>query len=288
MDVPSVILRRAGPDVTTIVIFDVIIATSFFILLVSVLVAWFANIQRVKTWYLLQLCAAGYCLSFFLLVGHQVGPEPPLQFCAMSAALIYAAPPALATAGFFFVIELHLRLSSALFSRTMSNKFIYWVAWGIPLTHGIVFWTSLLVGLSDVSRIQRDPTGIYCHIVDNKIPTLITGSLVIMFLAALLVLEAITIVHLVRQHAMVKQLRLRGSDFPLPLFVRVVGYTFVAGFGMVMVDVVMNATNATIIIMMSIVPLSVALVFGTQMELIQVLFCQGGRSHRPLSDSTVV
>ncbi|KAF7300592.1 hypothetical protein HMN09_00944200 [Mycena chlorophos] len=288
MDGPSQLFRRAGPDdLTTIVVFDTIIAISFFILIVNVLVAWFGGMQRIKTWYLLQLAAAGYALSFAMLLGHQTGPEPPLQFCAMSAALIYAAPVGASSATLFFVIELHLRLSSALFSRTMSNKFIYWVAWGIPLSHGVVFWTALLVGLSDVSKIQRDPTGIYCHVADAKLPTLMTGTLVIIFLAAMLLMEVITIVHLVRQQAMVRQLRIRGSDFPLSLFIRMVVFTFFAGFAIVLVDVVMNATNATIIIMLSFIPLSIALVFGTQAELLQVFFCHGNRDKR-LSDSTMV
>jgi len=137
---PSVpLLRRAGPSMEVILAFDIVMGVTFFFLIFSTLVAWFTGVQRIKMWYLLQLTSAGYCLSFLFLLGHQTGPEPPLHFCAYSAALIYAAPPAAASAALFFVIELHLRLSSALISKTMSDKFIYWVAWGIPFSHGLVF-----------------------------------------------------------------------------------------------------------------------------------------------------
>ncbi|KAF7308012.1 hypothetical protein MKEN_01162900 [Mycena kentingensis (nom. inval.)] len=181
MDFAFPLLRRAGPAAArpvvtpvavpamrTIIAFDMLMAGTFLVLIMSVLVAWFSKVQRVKTWYLLLLTSAGYCLSFLIRIGHQTGPPPPLHFCLYSASLIYAAPPGAAAAALFFVIELHLRLSSALFSKRMSDKFIYWVAWGIPISHGVVFWTSLTIGLSDVTRVRRDPSGAYCHIVDTK------------------------------------------------------------------------------------------------------------------------
>jgi len=276
----SPLLRRAGPAVALepIVAFDVLMVVTFVILMLSVLVAWFSKVERMKTWYLLQLTSAGYCLSFLFLLGHQTGPPPPLHFCAYSAALIYAAPPAVAAAALFFVIELHLRLSSALFSRRMSDKFIYWVAWGIPLSHGLAFWASLTIGMSDVSKVQRDPSGAYCHIVDTKIPTLLTGTLVIVFLASMLVMEVFTVVHLVQQRAAVRNMRVKGSDFPLHLFIRTVVYTFTGGFGIIMVDILMNASsNPTTVVLLSFLPLSVALVFGTQKELLQIICCCGRR-----------
>ncbi|KAJ6505513.1 hypothetical protein C8R45DRAFT_972929, partial [Mycena sanguinolenta] len=269
-----------GPALEPILIFDTLTGIAFVILLVSVLVAWFSGVQRVKTWYLLQLSSAGYCLSFLLLVGQQTGPEPPLQFCALSAALIYAAPPAVASAALFFVIELHLRLSSALFSRSMSDTFIYWVAWGIPISHGLVFWVSLIIGLSDISKIQREPSGVYCHIVDNKVPTLLTGTLVILFLGSMLIMEVVTIVHLFQQRAALRTtVRVRGSDFPLPLFFRTVLYTISGGFGIIMLDILLNVSSTVTVNLLAIIPLSVALVFGTQKELIRaVSLCQFGRN----------
>ncbi|KAJ7048829.1 hypothetical protein C8F01DRAFT_799824 [Mycena amicta] len=294
MDPPTHFLRRAGPALEPIIIFDTLIVVAFVILLVSVLVAWFTGVQRVKTWYLLQLSGIGYCFSFFLLVGWQTGPEPPLQFCAISAALIYAAPPMLAAAALFFVIELHLRLSSALFSRSMSDTFIYWVAWGIPICHGVGFWVSLFIGLSDVSKIKRDPSGVYCHILDSKVPTLLTGTMVIALLASMLLMEVFTIIHLVQQRATVRAMRVRGSDFPLPLFIRTFLYTVLGGFSMVMVDILMNVTStpATIVILLAIIPLSLALVFGTQKELLCAVFLCTLRRNKagdvPLSDSDSV
>ncbi|KAJ7887827.1 hypothetical protein B0H14DRAFT_1221049 [Mycena olivaceomarginata] len=181
----------------------------------------------------------------------------------------------------------------------MSDTFIYWVAWGIPISHGVVFWVSLIIGLSDISKIQRDPSGIYCHIVDNKVPcvlyrprtyvwlnsdvsgrTLLTGTLVILFLGSMLIMEVFTIVHLVQQRATVRAtMRVRGSDFPLPLFIRTVLYTISGGFGIIMVDILLNVSSAMTVNLLAIIPLSVALVFGTQKELLRAFFlCQFGRN----------
>ncbi|KAF7315719.1 hypothetical protein MIND_00087600 [Mycena indigotica] len=156
----------------------------------------------------------------------------------------------------FFVIELHLRLSSALFSTRMSDTFIYWVAWGIPIVHGIVFWVSLTIGLSDISQLKRDPSGVYCHIMGSKIPTLLTGTLVILFLSSMLIMEVFTIIHLVRQRAAIEALKVKGSDFPFHLFLRTVLYTVSGGFGIIMVDVVMNvSTSVTVVLLaLSILP----------------------------------
>jgi len=271
---PSVpLLRRAGPSMEVILAFDIVMGVTFFFLIFSTLVAWFTGVQRIKMWYLLQLTSAGYCLSFLFLLGHQTGPEPPLHFCAYSAALIYAAPPAAASAALFFVIELHLRLSSALISKTMSDKFIYWVAWGIPFSHGLVFWVSLTVGIADPSKIQRDPSGVYCHIVDNKLPTLLAGTFVLVFLAAMLIMEVLTVVHLVQRRAAVRAIRVRGSDFPLSLFIRTVLYTISGGFGIIMVDVLMNVSNTITVLLLALIPLSVAIVFGTQAMIFRATFC---------------
>ncbi|KAJ7268717.1 hypothetical protein B0H12DRAFT_1096266 [Mycena haematopus] len=317
----------AGPALEPILIFDILTVVAFVILLLSVLVAWFSGVQRVKTWYLLQLTSAGYCLSFLLLVGRQTGPEPPLQFCALSASLIYAAPPAVASAALFFVIELHLRLSSAIFSRSMSDTFIYWVAWGIPISHGVVFWVSLIVRTSEPRHLHlllAEQNRLACPMSPeyNAIQAayiviswttkcrafytalgsmnfnvtgrgLLTGSLVILFLGAMLLMEAFTIVHLVQQRAAVRNaVRVRKSDFPLPLFIRTVLFSISGGFGIIMADILLNVSSAVTVILLAIIPLSVALVFGTQKELLRAVFlCRFSRNKEgavPLSATSSV
>ncbi|KAJ7048827.1 hypothetical protein C8F01DRAFT_799809 [Mycena amicta] len=292
MDFPSHFLRRAGPTPEELIIlFNILVAVALGILMLSVLVARFSGLGRMKTWYYLQLSSAWYCLSFLLLVGRQTGPEPPLHFCALSAALIYAAPPMVAATAFFFAIELHLRLSSALSSRPVSDIFMYSVTRAIPVSHGVPFWVSLITGLSDASKIKRDPSGVYCHIVDNKLPTLLTGTLVFVFVVSMLIMEAFTIVHLFQKRVLVqaKRVSLKASDFPFRLFVRTVLYTIVAGFA-VLVTILMNTNGiAATVSLLAVVPLSVALVFGTQKELLRAVFrCQFRRRASPLSDSSSV
>jgi len=271
----STLLPAAGPALEPIVAGNVLLGLAFALLIAIVGLAWLSGAQRMTTWYLLLLSSSAYCLSFMVLVGHQRGPEPPLPYCALSAVFIYAAPPIVAGGVLLFVIELHLRLISILASKTMGDKFTRWAPWCIVITHAVPFWVSLIIGLSDVSKIKRDPSGVYCHIEGSLVPTALTGSLVVLYMVLMFVVEGVTLVHLLRRRSSVRAVKLRGSDFPLHLFGRTLFFTVSGGFAVIIV-LVMNfvkdvSSELTVGLVVSM-PLAAVLVFGTQRELLRTIF----------------
>ncbi|KAF9060593.1 hypothetical protein BDP27DRAFT_1429912 [Rhodocollybia butyracea] len=90
-------------------------------------------------------------------------------------------------------------------------------------------------------------------------------------------IEVYTIVYLWRRRAIFREARRHGVGpvFPFKIFIRVGIYTFAGGFGIMLVDVLLN-TNSTAsssnvtLDLLAVVPLSVAIVFGTQEDIVQM------------------
>jgi len=262
------------------------------VLLVAMLLpAMFSqSVHRMKTWFNLIVACIIYCVSFLLLLGRQSGPEPPLPLCVFQAGLIYAAPATVAAAGLAFAIELYLRLSATLSNVKFHERRVTILLFLSPSVHLIVFWVAIFTALSlqrgpgSPPIAQRSSPGIYCNIQSN-IPTTVTGATVIFLLGLMIIVEAYTVVYLIRKRSGFWGIKVPGGAFPLRLFIRTVAYTFVGGLGIILVDVFMNShlskTSATYAVMdlMAIIPLSVALVFGSQMDLIGVYMCWRKKDH---------
>ncbi|KAF5392114.1 hypothetical protein D9757_003206 [Collybiopsis confluens] len=196
-----------------ILIFDTLQFIALVALLIPFTTAVLSNyVGRMKTWYNLLCVCIVYCISFLLLVGHQsTKEEPPLGLCLFQAGAIYAAPPAFSgdnnpsIGGLEWepldlcsiLRRLYWRLSSALLARRTRERSVTrllvltpfsQLLVLTPIVHVIIFWEAIFYGLSDVSTIRRDPSGIYCH-VQSKIPTLITGASVIGFVVLSLLVQ---------------------------------------------------------------------------------------------------
>jgi len=273
---------RAETGTPQFVVFDVLQLLALVLLVAMLLPALLSrSVNRMKTWFNLIVACVIYCISFLLLLGRQSGPEPPFQLCVFQAGLIYAAPATVAAAGFAFVIELYFRLSSTLAVTEVKERRITILLFMSPLAHLIVFWVSIFTGLSqpfgeDGSPIvQRSPSGLYCNI-NSSTPTTVTGVTVILFLALMIVTEVYTVVYLVRKRSGIRGVRFSSGTFPLSLFIRTASYTLVGGLGIILVDILMNSAASSsgskfaVLDLMAIIPLSVALVFGSQMDIIGV------------------
>ncbi|KAJ7429015.1 hypothetical protein FB451DRAFT_1334088 [Mycena latifolia] len=272
--------RVAETGAPPYVVFDVLQLLALVLLAAMLLPALLSqSVQRMKTWFNLIVACIIYCISFVLLLGRQSGPEPPFQLCVFQAGLIYAAPATVAAAGFAFVIELYLRLSSTLSMTEVKERRITILLFMSPLAHLIVFWVAIFpIGNNGAPMVQRDPSGQYCHI-NSGTPTTVTGVTVILFIALMIITEVYTVVYLVRKRSGFRGVRLPSGTFPLPLFIRTASYTLAGGLGIILVDILMNSSVATssskyvVTDLMAIIPLSVALVFGSQMDIIGVYMC---------------
>lgn len=291
---------RAETGSPPFVIFDVLQILALVLLFAMLLPALLArSVQRMKTWFNLIVACIIYCISFLLLMGRQSGPEPPFALCVFQAGLIYAAPATVAAAGLAFVVELYLRLSSTLAVTEVKGRRITLLLFLSPFAHLIVFWVSIFTGLSQpvgdngFPIVQRSSSGLYCNI-NSSVPTTITGVTVILFLALMIIMEVYTVVYLVRRRSGFRGIRLPSGTFPLPLFIRTASYTLAGGLGIILVDVLMNSAAASssspfvVLDLMAIIPLSVALVFGSQMDIIGVyLFWRKKKYQNPEQNGKV-
>ncbi|KAJ6581574.1 hypothetical protein B0H19DRAFT_1115891 [Mycena capillaripes] len=118
-----------------------------------------------------------YCFSFLLLVGRQIGPEPPFGLCIFQAALIHAVPSLATIAGVCFVIDLYCTLRLSL----LRTDWIPTKRTPMLLTLPIVsffalFFLSLVIGLQDHTTVNREPNNMFCHI-NTGLPTLVSAIL---------------------------------------------------------------------------------------------------------------
>ncbi|KAJ6576547.1 hypothetical protein DFH09DRAFT_363315 [Mycena vulgaris] len=73
-------------------------------LVVVALTAWMSpRVHRISAWYSFMASWMFFCLLYFIMVGQQVGAEPPFGVCITQAALIYPAP---AVTGFPVILVL--------------------------------------------------------------------------------------------------------------------------------------------------------------------------------------
>ncbi|KAJ3732184.1 hypothetical protein DFJ43DRAFT_1182676 [Lentinula guzmanii] len=252
------------------VVFDILQFTALALISATYLSALFSQkLQRMKTWFALMISCLLYCISFVLLVGHQTGPSPSLDLCLFQAGLIYAAPPSVAAAGLAFVVELYLRLTTTLTQRRLDNRIITGLLFMPPVVHQIIFWIAIL-GFPKPDIVHRNQQQMFCDIGDD-IPTTVTGITVIVLIAMMILLELYTIYYLWSVRSVFRDLRKRcecGPIFPFALFVRVGIFTF-AG------DILLNKRSALsggagTIDLMAVIPLTIALVFGTQEDIVQI------------------
>jgi len=268
------LFTRAETGAPPFVVFDVLQLLALVLLVAMLLPAWLSkSVHRMRTWFNLIVTCIVFCISFLLLLGHQSGPEPPFQLCIFQAGLIYAAPPTIAAAGLVFVLELYLRLSSTLSASLVNERYVTLLLFISPSAHCLVFWVAIFTGLSQGgSRIvNRSSGGLYCHI-DSSTPTLTTGVTVIIFVVMMIIAEVYTAVYLFRKRSAFKGIRPSSGTLPLSLFIRTACYTLAGGLAIILV-MILNTPNSMFIFMsdfLAIIPLFVALVFGSQWDIVGV------------------
>ncbi|KAJ4480062.1 hypothetical protein J3R30DRAFT_2573018 [Lentinula aciculospora] len=268
--------EKNGSD--AFVVFNILQFTALALLSGTYLSAMFSEkLERMKTWFALMVSCLLYCISFLLLVGHQTGAIPSLSLCLFQAGLIYAAPPSVAAAGLAFVIELYLRLSTKLTNKTLDRRLITALLFLPAIVHQLIFWIAMFTGLSKQDTVQRDSQQMFCHI-ENDLPSIVTGVSVVVLVVMMILLELYTVYYLWRARSIFRDLRRRcqcGPIFPFALFVRVGIYTLLGGFAIIMVDILLNKNSAAshgtgTLDLLAVIPLSIAIVFGTQEDIVEV------------------
>ncbi|KAJ6591489.1 hypothetical protein DFH09DRAFT_1137161 [Mycena vulgaris] len=240
---------------------------------------FFGRISRTTTWYSFMLSWMWYCVTNLILAGHQSQTEPPFSMCLVQAGLIYAAPVFVSATGLAFIIELYLRVHFGLYGLTICRVLVATLV-AFPLFLNLtVFLEVIIYGTHNKTSVRRNSTHLYCHI-ETGIQNTFASILVILLLVPTIAIEALTASILYRK---VKNMPVKPkSPFSLTLFIRAVFFTFIASVGITIGAVGLGkydpnwqkfqtAAQAS-------VPLCAALVFLTQMDIVQSWSSHGSRS----------
>ncbi|KAF7308838.1 hypothetical protein MKEN_01083700 [Mycena kentingensis (nom. inval.)] len=233
-------------------------------------------IKRSELWYRHMISWVVYSATFLLLLGRQLGPPPPIGLCMVQASLIYAAPTLPTLSALCFVIDLYISLSSVVHRkrqiRPSMTKFLHRMPWTVYLA---VFFEAMLT-IRDPSLVARGVDHLYCHITSN-IPTIASAAIVCLTGVIIIPLEIWITITVCKNWAKFRKMSTAAQNplLSLSMFIRVGLYTFVSflGVGLSSVSFAGSKLQPGDVLywrlVLPIVPVLAALIFGTQKDMIQ-------------------
>ncbi|KAJ7707646.1 hypothetical protein B0H17DRAFT_525254 [Mycena rosella] len=258
---------------TPIYIFNFLAAGGFGLLLATLIPAMLSrSIHRSKTWFSMIISWIIYALSYLLIVGHQLGPEPPRAgVCVLQMVFIYASPPLTAISGLAFILDTHFRITKALFTRGVDHKYtriLLLVPW---VSFAVVAGEALIV-VQDFADIQRNSTHMYCHSSAN-VQYLTTALICVISLGTALCMIAWTAVILYRNWALFRQLSANSErELRLSSLIRIMIFTMMASIGLGLGAFATTpdvASSAIWSALLPILPFLCGIAFGTQKDIIR-------------------
>jgi hypothetical protein len=243
----------------------------FLITLVTVLCS--RSTPRHSTWFSFAISWIISAISYSLLFwgGNLTGPEPPYTLCLIQGILVYSAPPLTAATTLALVVQIWFLVHSVV--TTTSSKagrmppMLLTALLVIPyLLYITILIGTLVVGWYNPHTVRRVGSGMYCNF-SNRIPGRLSTLLVALIMVPAVVLEILICRALRQQWTLFK----RTPD-ALSMVLRVVAFTFVGilAIALSMVFFFMIHHGADLNIVISIVPVSAVLIFGTQADLLRV------------------
>ncbi|KAJ6576533.1 hypothetical protein DFH09DRAFT_1149604 [Mycena vulgaris] len=211
-------------------VFNFLVASGFIMLLATVVPAVLSpRIHRSKTWFSMMISWMVYAASYMLILGHQLGPQPPRGICGLQMLFIYASRRT-AISGLAFIIDVHLRIKRALFTNRADHEYtrpLLIVPWALF----VAVAAEALVVVHDFAEIQRNPNHMYCHSVGG-IQWRISAIICVIGLSSALCMEIWTSVILYRNWVLFHRLSTSMNDLRLSPLIRVLVFTLMASTGL--------------------------------------------------------
>ncbi|KAF5383233.1 hypothetical protein D9615_004917 [Tricholomella constricta] len=199
------------------------------------------------------------------------GPQPPYTLCLIQGIMIYAAPLLTAGTTLALTVQIWFLVRPVVTSASSKTGRIPPVLLTVLLIFPYILYVAFLVGTlvvgwRDPRTVRRVGSGMYCSFA-NKIPGRLTTGLVLLIMVPCVVLEIL----------ICKALRLQWAFFKrqpdaLSMALRVVAFTFVGilSIALSVVFFFMIRHGSELNIVISILPVSAVLIFGTQPDLLRV------------------
>jgi len=190
--------------------------------------------------------------------------------CALQMALIYASPPLTAISGLAFIIDVHLRLTNALFTSKVDHKYTRSLII-IPWALFAAIASEALIAVRDFAEVQRDPNHMYCHSL-TQVQTRISGIICVVGLGAALLLIIWTSVILYRNWVLFRHLSTTTSELRLSSLIRILVFTLQTSIGLGLGASAPETVTAKLAFWSALLPLLPVLcgiAFGTQRDMIR-------------------
>ncbi|KAJ7170506.1 hypothetical protein C8R43DRAFT_981990 [Mycena crocata] len=233
------------------------------------------NVRRSPLWFAFIASWMLYCFSFLILVGRQLGPEPPFELCIFQASLIHATPAYATLTGVCFIIDVFftLRLSvSPMTSHWIPKRRTSFLLALPGITFLSLFILSLVIGLQDHSSVNREPNNMFCHI-NTGLPTLVSAILSGWSIFIAIGSEIAAAIMLHRNWANVPLSKAQSSDshIALGMLIRIALFSLLTLLGLSLSVVMLFHLHESDIkwnILLPILPTLAAILFGAQPDII--------------------
>ncbi|KAF7424535.1 hypothetical protein PC9H_009842 [Pleurotus ostreatus] len=271
-------IQGAGSPASSplIAAFNGVQLTGLVLLLAVVLTAWLApTVKRSPAWYNVIISWIFSSSSFLLLMGRQAGPSPPFGLCLVQSMFIYAAPAMNACVCLCFALELFFSVFGATTQTRTSFKWKFLIVSLPYVTTFLVCLEVLTIGLINRNLVERNAIGMYCHLSISA-PSIVTGVIVIFVMISVLPVVAVVIFMFIRNWSNFRTLCAEeNGGVPRRMMIRF-GIFCILPLPIVTISLVSwqfsdrSPSAAPLAIVIATLPIMIALIFGTQWDILHV------------------
>ncbi|KAJ7850756.1 hypothetical protein B0H13DRAFT_2086641 [Mycena leptocephala] len=244
-------------------------AAVFFTVLLS------PSVKRVSTWYSYILAWMVFCITPFLVIGHQTHFDPPPSFapCVVDSALMYASPDRSP--------QLYLNVSTRLNRGEVRPESVY-VLLVIPPMLCLIMFIWIFIerllsyrGIVIPDQVELEPGGFYCHL-SGQLPAIVGGVLVGFATTAALVVEVLIVTLLCRNWRAFRALQRcgdHGGSLSIIIRVSVFAILPIIGLALSFTAYVPNLVEKIFVpynLLLASLPLAAAVIFGSQADILNV------------------
>ncbi|KAJ7066545.1 hypothetical protein C8F01DRAFT_1248546 [Mycena amicta] len=256
-------------------LFNSLYTTGLALLTIVILPPIFArNVRRSALWFAFLASWMLYCISFLILVGNQLGPDPAFGLCLFQAAMIHAAPAFATLSGVCFIVDIFftLRLTVAGDSIWIPKRRTPFLL-SIPIVAFLsLFILSLVIGLQDHTTITREPNNQFCH-VNTGLPTIVSAILSGWSIFIALGLEVAAAIMLRRSWHRTPFHKTPSSDpqVSLGMLIRIALFSLLTLLGLGLSATILFHIRESDIkynILLPILPTLAAILFGSQKDIV--------------------
>jgi len=261
-----------------IMAFNILSALGFIMLAVVFFTALLSsNVKRVSTWYLYMLAWMAFCISPFLVIGHQTPLHPPSFVpCVLDSALMYASRPFAALGTLSLILQLYLNVSIRLKRGEIRSGSIFALLVIPPILYLIMFLSTFILGIVNPDKVELEPEGgFYCHL-NLPSPAIVGACLVVFATSAALVIEVMIVILLSRNWRAFRALQRRDEHtVSLSIIIRICAFAILPmiALGLSFTTYFPNLLDkiwAPYNLLLASFPTAAALIFGSQSDIVHV------------------